>query len=55
MYTQFTGSADLPLPEVDEITLNIWGGEHIVMLTTNAQNHEHMQTLKQAFQAIFLR
>lgn len=48
--TQFTGSVVLLLPEVYEITLNIWGGKHIVMLTTNAQNPEHEQTLKQAFQ-----
>ncbi len=52
--TQFTGSVALLLPDVYEITLNIWGGKHIVMLTTNAQNPEHKQTLKQAFQTVSL-
>lgn len=52
--TQITGNVDLLLPDVYEITLDIWGGMHIVMLSTNAQNHEHKQTLKQVFQTVCL-
>lgn len=42
------------MPDLYEITLNIWGGKHIVMLTTNAPNPEYEQTLKQAFQTVSL-
>lgn len=52
--TQFTGSVHLLLPDVYKITLNIWGGKHIVMLTTTAQNPEHEQTWKQVFQTVSL-
>lgn len=48
--TRFTGSVALLLPDVYEITLNILGRQ----AHCYAQNPEHKQTLKQAFQTVSL-